>query len=730
MNSRNGVAFHNYYGGVHWGNASNWGNAARSLGISVDNAPAVGAIAWWSTGYGHVAWVEAVSGGSVTIEEYNNPAGSGNYKRRTISASNPTEYIHIKDLGGGETQTPVDFGTNFYTYIFNQPCWKTVACDPNGSNVHLETEKWTANQRWFAIRNDDGSYTFKNAKNNKCLDVNGAYDANGTNVQVWDYNGGDAQRWFIYAANGQYILMPKCSKDKVMDLAGANTADGTNIQICVRSNNDAQKFTLYKVDDCKAGKPEINVNADNLHTSDSAFVSWNPTEYTDQYVYYLTEFPGAYAYETNTVTGTTSNNFVSFNNLTSGNYSCFIHAISHQGNWGEQSNWVSFNVYESDYVPTKTICDKNHIYALYDYEMSWTFARDLCSDLGGHLATITDSQENDIITDLIQAGSKDAYWLGATDYGRAEKDFAWITGEEFSYSDWKVNEPNSDGVNALKECYAEIRKSYGNKWNDACNINKTDKGFILEIDTADIEPIYSETYNNNTYLLFDKNTTWTEAEYYCEMLGGHLAAVNSDEENEFIKNFLQNGDKAWYYLGAQKKDNDWQWVDGNNYSNITWNENAANWKGTRLMMYKTEKNCVGIDNAYFPESHIDRIGFVCEIEKEPEIPIKTRVITKTATEKLSLVNTVYAELENLAARDMGCDVIFVYKYADGSIAKTDIQIVTVPAKQTLNAESSVSNRIIDLGGNFVNSVEVYVWNSADGMIPLAEKKIGSFDYDY
>ncbi len=104
LNSRNGVAFHNYYGGVHWGNASNWGNAARSLGISVNNTPAVGAIAWWSSG--HVAWVEDVSGGSVTIEEYNNPAGSGNYKRRTISASNPTGYIHIKDLGGGGTQTP------------------------------------------------------------------------------------------------------------------------------------------------------------------------------------------------------------------------------------------------------------------------------------------------------------------------------------------------------------------------------------------------------------------------------------------------------------------------------------------------------------------------------------------------------------------------------------------------------------------------------------------------
>ena len=116
--------------------------------------------------------------------------------------------------------------------------------------------------------------------------------------------------------------------------------------------------------------------------------------------------------------------------------------------------------------------------------------------------------------------------------------------------------------------------------------------------------------------------------------------------------------------------------------------------------------------------------------KEPEIPIKTRVITKTATENLSVVNTVYVELENLAARDIGCDVILAYKYADGNISKTDVQTVTVPSKQTLNVESSVSNRIIDLDGNLINSVDVYVWNSINGMIPLAEKNIGSFDYIY
>jgi len=59
--------------------------------------PAVGAIAWWSAG--HVAWVESVNtNGTVTIEEYNNPAGSGAYNERPIATGSVSGYIHFKDI--------------------------------------------------------------------------------------------------------------------------------------------------------------------------------------------------------------------------------------------------------------------------------------------------------------------------------------------------------------------------------------------------------------------------------------------------------------------------------------------------------------------------------------------------------------------------------------------------------------------------------------------------------
>jgi len=96
LNTVNGVNFHNGMNGSKFGNASNWGNNARNIGLTVDNNPAVGSVAWWSSG--HVAWVSSVNGSVVHIEEYNWNK-DGNYHTRPISNSNkPTGYIHIADL--------------------------------------------------------------------------------------------------------------------------------------------------------------------------------------------------------------------------------------------------------------------------------------------------------------------------------------------------------------------------------------------------------------------------------------------------------------------------------------------------------------------------------------------------------------------------------------------------------------------------------------------------------
>jgi hypothetical protein len=74
-----------------WGDAWAWGGYARANGVSVDDVPTVGSVAWWDRtgvfaahGTGHVAYVTAVdtSGGAVTgfdIAQYNIEGDDGAY---------------------------------------------------------------------------------------------------------------------------------------------------------------------------------------------------------------------------------------------------------------------------------------------------------------------------------------------------------------------------------------------------------------------------------------------------------------------------------------------------------------------------------------------------------------------------------------------------------------------------------------------------------------------------
>jgi surface antigen len=79
-------------------NANNWGPDAVRRGYAVNTSPAVGSVAWSDAGtFGHVAYVVAVGGGSVTIEEYNH-SYTGTYDKRTVPVSAFTGYIHFKDV--------------------------------------------------------------------------------------------------------------------------------------------------------------------------------------------------------------------------------------------------------------------------------------------------------------------------------------------------------------------------------------------------------------------------------------------------------------------------------------------------------------------------------------------------------------------------------------------------------------------------------------------------------
>lgn len=109
-----------------------------------------------------------------------------------------------------------------------------------------------------------------------------------------------------------------------------------------------------------------------------------------------------------------------------------------------------------------------HIYYLLA-PADWHTSRNEARRLGGHLATIQDSEEDAWIRSTfgVPDGIARNLWLGLTDEGH-EGVWTWITGEPFIYANWADGEPSNfwDGT----EHYGHMWISTDFKWNDATTI--------------------------------------------------------------------------------------------------------------------------------------------------------------------------------------------------------------------------------------------------------------------
>lgn len=146
VNFSNGMAGPN--GVTGWfGNAGNWDNNASNIGFTVNNTPAVGAIAVWEANsggagaVGHVAWVESVNANNtVTISEYNWDYGNGNYKERFNRVAD--KYIHLNSNSCGGTDVVLDGKAVGNGVTFTCSASSSITVNPdsvfeNGSNVNL-----------------------------------------------------------------------------------------------------------------------------------------------------------------------------------------------------------------------------------------------------------------------------------------------------------------------------------------------------------------------------------------------------------------------------------------------------------------------------------------------------------------------------------------------------------------------------------------------------------------
>ena len=114
---------------------------------------------------------------------------------------------------------------------------------------------------------------------------------------------------------------------------------------------------------------------------------------------------------------------------------------------------------------------------------------------------------------------------------------------------------------------------------------------------------------------------WEEAEACCESLGGHLATLTTEEENNYVYQLLRQagGTSAYFGLTDAATEGTWIWVTGEPVDYLNWHTGEPNNENRRenygMFYYKYEDGSWN-DGDFGNNTVGQEKGFLCEWETE------------------------------------------------------------------------------------------------------------------
>lgn len=111
--------------------------------------------------------------------------------------------------------------------------------------------------------------------------------------------------------------------------------------------------------------------------------------------------------------------------------------------------------------------DDGGCYMYFQTEQSWQQAENVCLSLGGHLASIGDGIENTLVFSIAPAAAAlPDVWVGGTDVD-TEGVWTWISGDPWSFTQWRESEPNNGGLDGeLEHCQIIEGDNPLEEWDD------------------------------------------------------------------------------------------------------------------------------------------------------------------------------------------------------------------------------------------------------------------------
>jgi hypothetical protein len=154
-----------------------------------------------------------------------------------------------------------------------------------------------------------------------------------------------------------------------------------------------------------------------------------------------------------------------------------------------------------------------HTYEFIQQAVTWDAARAAAAGAGRscHLATITSQAENDFVVDLLPPSDDlDDIWLGGqrktscTGSDSASNWGIWITGESWSYTNWKSDEPDECTDDCLS--YTSTGSTPPYQWGtDECS---NQDFYVVECEPTSAAPALSESAIFVLWVLLTASGWW------------------------------------------------------------------------------------------------------------------------------------------------------------------------------------------------------------------------------
>ncbi|SEP63643.1 Uncharacterized conserved protein YjdB, contains Ig-like domain [Lachnospiraceae bacterium RM5] len=121
-------------------------------------------------------------------------------------------------------------------------------------------------------------------------------------------------------------------------------------------------------------------------------------------------------------------------------------------------------------------------------------------------------------------------------------------------------------------------------------------------------------FENHLYAAINQELTWNDSNTYCGMMGGHLATITSEKENEFIKNLCEGGMQN-YFLGATDEniEGSWKWNTEEFFEYSRWGNTQPDNNGGNENYLE-----INVKGNYWNDvpNDIKRRGYIIEIDDD------------------------------------------------------------------------------------------------------------------